>query len=149
MMAQANSVGGQLPVAAKAALARDVAAALDTAATHYVTDQVVFATVWFAQRLTNDELQAGIEFLSQDLGVKMAHDAAGLTPSEREAIGRYVMEHPAMVRVTAANAQFSRDALARRPATSARFDAEVKHALCPRLAADKIRLPSCTADTPS
>ena len=149
MMAQATSVGRQLPAAAKAALDRDVAAAFDTAAAHYVTDQVVFATLWYAERLTYDELQAGIEFLSQDLGAKMAHNAAGLTPSEREAIGRYVMDHPAMARVTAANGQFSRDALARRPATSARFDAEVRHALCPRLAADKIRLPSCTADAGS
>jgi hypothetical protein len=149
MMAQVTSVGRQLPVAARAALDHDVAAAFDTAAAHYVTDQTVFALVWYAERLTYDELQAGIYFLSQDLGAKMAHNAAGLTPAEREAIGRYVMDHPEMARVTAANGQFSRDALARREATSARFDAEVKRALCPRLAADHIRLPSCTVDAGS
>jgi hypothetical protein len=143
VLAQVTSTGSQLPAAAKAALGRDVTAAFDAAATHYMNEQLGFATLWFAQRLTHDELQAGIEFFSQELGEKMATNAAGLTPADREAIGRYVMNHPAMTRVTAANIQFSRDALARRAATAALFDADFKRTLCLRVAADKIELPSC------
>jgi len=149
MMAQAAATGSQLPDVAKTALVRDITAAFDTAASHFISDQLAFATVWFAQRLTYDEVQAGIEFWSQPLGAKMTRNAAGLTPAEREAIGRYVMDHPAIARVTAANVQYGRDALARRGMTTAMFDAEMKRALCPRLAADKIRLPSCTAHTGS
>ena len=147
LLRQIDPGGKLLPAASRAALERDVAAAFDVAAVHYVSGQLAYASTWFAERLTPDELSAGIEFLSQDLGAKMAGNAAGLTPAEREAIGRYIMDHPAMTRVTAANVQFGRDTLARRAVTTAAFDADVKSGLCPRLAADKIQLPSCTAVT--
>ena len=145
VLARADMIGSQLPVSAKAALARDMAAALDAAGTHYIDDQLAFASIWFAQRLTWEELQEGIDFLSQELGAKMSRNAAGLTPAEREAIGRYTMEHPAMIRLTAADLQFARAALARRAMTSAAFDAELTRTLCPRLVVDRIQLPSCTA----
>ncbi len=146
VLARADVIGSQLPASAKTALASDMAAAFDVAGKHYIDDQLAFASIWFAQRLTYDELQEGIEFLSQELGAKMSRNAAALTPDEREAIGRYTMEHPAMVRLTAADLQFARAALTRRAITVAAFDAELTRILCPRLAVDRIQLPSCTAN---
>ena len=100
---------------------------------------------YYATRMTDEELATVVGFYSSGLGRKMLRDGQHVTPDERQQSGRYVLEHPAMLKFTKLDFDYMKHALAMRPANLAAFQTDFRASLCRNLASAHLQSTACVA----
>lgn len=99
--------------------------------------------VYFASRMTDDELRTVLDFYSTDLGAKSQQGVQALSVDERQQIGRFTIDHPAMLKFVKIGIDYVKGRQARRQAYEAAFDVDLNTRLCNNLTSIHLKLTSC------
>lgn len=100
---------------------------------------------YYATRMNDEELATVVSFSSSPLGQKMLLDAQHLTADERQQLGRYTLENPAMRKFTKLNFDYIKHAAASHSADMALFQADFRASFCHNLVGMRGPTPACPA----
>ena len=102
------------------------------------------AAAYYATRMSTEDLTTAVGFYTQGLGRKLLTDAKDFTADDRQVMGRFTLDHPAMVKFAKLNFDYTRHLLALRGTQTKEFDNEFKTSLCDRLKSTPTKLAACT-----
>ena len=100
---------------------------------------------YYAMRLTDDELKTAVDFYAHGIGYKSLHDAQHMTPEDRQAVGQFMVNHPAMIKFTKLNFDYMKSAPTRQQLLGQTFNEDLKGQFCHNLAASHLKMSTCPA----
>jgi len=100
---------------------------------------------YFASRLSEDDLKTIIAWNESDLGRRMREQPLTVTQEERQQVGQFTVDHPAMIRLVQVSVSYSKHVLANAPSGKAAFQADFQSRLCQNFSAIQLRMSTCPA----
>ncbi len=99
---------------------------------------------YYAAHLAPAEFEEAFAFYNTPLGRRLVPPFTPMTPDERQEVGRYVLTHPAMQKLTSVQFGALQMILASRQEDQAKIAATIKSHLCQELIRNHLGSPSCS-----